>query len=341
MTALEQFNALNGTKAYRKDLENILQKAKDENNASLVYRISKTLNAFPDVNRFEIEIISYPEAPQGLSGAQHSGNYKEALDDCGRLRKGWKFVKGNVVKIQKKEKPKKESKPKKETEPVKSKEENNSKKETKKDKKYKFVVITDDRHSRVIAVFSYTNPNIKDLRESFWKNGEGKYYETTEEGLRNYTFGMGVYPFEEAKKHIEEKYTEGKDFIYFIIEKDGGRDEAISLVEKPKKETDKTAIDEIKKIVQERLKNQGKPRLYEVLHLESAKGIFIFSWSDLGNIDGTKKKENALAKGLYQYTFPKFKNTQEKIEFSNQVWYDLLINKSLTLKRRQLTHLKI
>ena len=334
MTALEQFNALNGTKAYRKDLENILQKAKDENNASLVYRISKTLNAFPDVNRFEIEIFSYPEAPQGLSGAQHSGNYKEALDDCGRLRKGWKFVKGNVVKIQKKEKPKKESKPKKETGPVKSKEENNSKKETKKDKKYKFVVITDDRPSRVIAVFSYTNPNIKDLRESFWKNGEGKYYETTEEGLRNYTFGMGVYPFEEAKKHIEEKYTEGKDFIYFIIEKDGGRDEAISLVEKPKKETDKTAIDEIKKIVQERLKNQGKPRLYEVLHLESAKGIFIFSWSDLGNIDGTKKKENALAKGLYQYTFPKFKTTQEKIEFSNQVWYDLLINKSLTLKRK-------
>ena len=334
MTALEQFNALNGTKAYRKDLENILQKAKDENNASLVYRISKTLNAFPDVNRFEIEIISYPEAPQGLSGAQHSGNYKEALDDCGRLRKGWKFVKGNVVKIQKKEKPKKESKPKKETEPVKSKEENNSKKETKKDKKYKFVVITDDRPNRVIAVFSYTNPNIKDLRESFWKNGEGKYYETTEEGLRRYTFGMGVYPFEEAKKHIEEKYTEGKDFIYFIIEKDGGRDEAISLVEKPKKETDKTAIDEIIKIVQERLKNQGKPRPYEVLHLESAKGIFIFSWSDLGNIDGTKKKENALAKGLYQYTFPKFKTTQEKIEFSNQVWYDLLINKSLTLKRK-------
>ena len=234
MTALEQFNALNGTKAYRKDLENILQKAQDENNASLVYRISKTLNDFPDVNRFEIEIISYPEAPQGLSGAQHSGNYREALDDCGRLRKGWKFVKGNVVKIE--AKPKKEAQPKKETGPVKSKEENNSKKETKKDKKYKFVVITDDRHSRVIAVFSYTNPNIKDLRESFWKNGEGKYYETTEEGLRNYTFGMGVYPFEEAKKHIEEKYTEGKDFIYFIIEKDGGRDEAISLVEKPKKE---------------------------------------------------------------------------------------------------------
>ena len=162
---------------------------------------------------------------QGLSGVQHTGDYREALDDCGRLRKGWKFVKGNVVKVE--EKPKKEAKPKKEKAPQ---------KETKKDKKYKFVVITDDRPSRVIAVFSYTNPNIEDLRERFWKNSEGKYYETTEEGLRNYAFGMGAYPFEKAKKHIEEKYIEGKDFIYFSIEEDGGRDKAISLVEKPKKE---------------------------------------------------------------------------------------------------------
>ena len=162
---------------------------------------------------------------QGLSGVQHTGDYREALDDCGRLRKGWKFVKGNVVKVE--EKPKKEAKPKKEKAPQ---------KETKKDKKYKFVVITDYRPSRVIAVFSYTNPNIEGLREIFWKNGEGKYYETTEEGLRNYAFGMGAYPFEKAKKHIEEKYIEGKDFIYFSIEEDGGRNKAISLVEKPKKE---------------------------------------------------------------------------------------------------------
>ena len=162
---------------------------------------------------------------QGLSGVQHTGDYREALDDCGRLRKGWKFVKGNVVKVE--EKPKKEAKPKKEKAPQ---------KETKKDKKYKFVVITDALPSRVIAVFSYTNPNIEELSEHFWKNSEGKYYETTEEGLRNYTFGIGFYPFEKAKKHIEKKYTEGKDFIYFRNEKDGDRDEAISLVEKPKKE---------------------------------------------------------------------------------------------------------
>ena len=224
MTALEAFNALDNREVSRKEVEHVLLQAKAENNTTIIYRLSKILNDYPQATHFEISVTHY-QPQEGLLGVQHTGNYKDALDDCGRLRKGWKFVNGNVVKVE--EKPKKADKPKKEKAPQ---------KETKKDKKYKFVVITDNRPSRVIAVFSYTNPNIKDLRESFWKNGEGKYYETTEEGLRNYTFGMGPYPFAEAKKHIEEKYTEGKDFIYFIIEKDGGRDEAISLVEKPKKE---------------------------------------------------------------------------------------------------------
>lgn len=224
MTVLEAFNALNNREVSRKEVEEVLEQAKIENNTTIIYRLSKILNDYPQATHFEISVTHY-QPQEGLLGVQHTGNYKEALDDCGRLRKGWKFVNGNVVKVE--EKPKKADKPKKEKVPQ---------KETKKDKKYNFVVITDNRPSRVIAVFSYTNPNIKDLRESFWKNGFGKYYETTEEGLRNYTFGMGPYPFADAKKNIEEKYTEGKDFIYFIIEKDGGRDEAISLVEKPKKE---------------------------------------------------------------------------------------------------------
>nr|DAT18839.1 MAG TPA: DnaB-like helicase [Bacteriophage sp.] len=224
MTALEAFNALNNREVSRKEVEQILTQAKAENNTAIIYRLSQALNNSPEATHFEITITQY-DSSAGLSGVQHTGDYREALDDCGRLRKGWKFVNGNVVKVE--EKPKKEAKPKKEKAPQ---------KETKKDKKYKFVVITDDRPSRVIAVFSYTNPNIEGLREIFWKNGEGKYYETTEEGLRNYAFGMGAYPFEKAKKHIEEKYIEGKDFIYFSIEEDGGRNKAISLVEKPKKE---------------------------------------------------------------------------------------------------------
>ena len=205
MTALEAFNALNNREVSRKEVEKILTQAKAENNTAIIYRLSQALNNSPEATHFEITITQY-DSSAGLSGVQHTGDYREALDDCGRLRKGWKFVKGNVVKVE--EKPKKEAKPKKEKAPQ---------KEIKKDKKYKFVVITDDRHSRVIAVFSYTNPNIEELSERFWKNSEGKYYETTE-------------------KHIEEKYTEGKDFIYFSIKKDGGRDKAISLVEKPKKE---------------------------------------------------------------------------------------------------------
>ena len=224
MTALEAFNALDNREVSRKEVEQVLTQAKAENNTAIIYRLSRVLNDSPEATHFEITITHY-DSPVGLSGVQHTGDYREALDDCGRLRKGWKFVKGNVIKVE--EKPKKEAQPKKEKAPQ---------KDTKKDKKYKFVVITDDRLSRVIAVFSYTNPNIEELSERFWKNSEGKYYETTEEGLRNYTFGIGFYPFEKAKKHIEKKYTEGKDFIYFRSEKDGDRDEAISLVEKPKKE---------------------------------------------------------------------------------------------------------
>ena len=370
MTVIEAFNSLDNREVSRKEVEQVLLQAKAENNTTIIYRLSKILNDYPQATHFEISVTHY-QPQEGLLGVQHTGNYKEALDDCGRLRKGWKFVNGNVVKVEKKEKLKKESKPKKETDktaiddirkivqerlknqgkprlyevlhlesakgififswsdlgnidgtkkkenslakglyqytfpkfkntqekikfsnqvwydllinksltlkrkieeptlniinlylgkntieeiesiskkttkeakPKKEaqpKKEKAPQKETKKDKKYNFVVVTDNRPNRVIAVFSYTNPNIKDLRESFWKNGEGKYYETTEEGLRNYTFGMGPYPFADAKKHIEEKYTEGKDFIYFIFEKDGGRDEAISLVEKPKKEKSK------------------------------------------------------------------------------------------------------
>ena len=299
MTALEAFNALDNREVSRKEVEQVLLQAKAENNTTIIYRLSKILNDYPQATHFEISVTHY-QPQEGLFGVQHTGNYKDALDDCGRLRKGWKFVNGNVVKVEKKEKLKKESKPKKEAQPKKEKA---PQKETKKDKKYKFVVITDDRPSRVIAVFSYTNPNIKDLRESFWKNGEGKYYETTEEGLRNYTFGMGFYPFEEAKKHIEEKYTEGKDFIYFIIEKDGGRDEAISLVEKPKKEKSKAeektpAKKELPRDFSEDLDYKSLYNSYSLISFdperraENDKKMFGTSMLNLYNSSAEEAKEN-------------------------------------------------
>ncbi|ATA67261.1 hypothetical protein CGC48_00690 [Capnocytophaga cynodegmi] len=111
MTSIQLFNNLNGKEVSRNYLEEILQQAKTENQTDIVYRVSKILNDYPNVQHFDINIVQYP-APQGLAGAMHTGDYREALDDCGRLRKGWKFVKGNVVKVEKKEK-KEVSKPKK------------------------------------------------------------------------------------------------------------------------------------------------------------------------------------------------------------------------------------
>ena len=111
MTALEAFNALNNREVSRLEVEQVLTQAKAENNTAIIYRLSQALNNSPEATHFEITITQYDSAA-GLSGVQHTGDYREALDDCGRLRRGWKFVKGNVVKVE--EKPKKEAKPKKE-----------------------------------------------------------------------------------------------------------------------------------------------------------------------------------------------------------------------------------
>lgn len=118
MTALESFNALDNREVSRKEVEQVLTQAKAENNTAIIYRLSRVLNDSPEATHFEITITHY-DSPVGLSGVQHTGDYREALDDCGRLRKGWKFVKGNVIKVEKKEKPKKEAKPKKEKAPQK------------------------------------------------------------------------------------------------------------------------------------------------------------------------------------------------------------------------------
>ena len=109
MTALESFNALDNREVSRKEVEQVLTQAKAENNTAIIYRLSRVLNDSPEATHFEITITHY-DSPVGLSGVQHTGDYREALDDCGRLRKGWKFVKGNVIKVE--EKPKKGKTPK-------------------------------------------------------------------------------------------------------------------------------------------------------------------------------------------------------------------------------------
>tara|TARA_Y100000815_G_C13347152_1_gene502529 strand:+ start:2570 stop:4807 length:2238 start_codon:yes stop_codon:yes gene_type:complete len=101
---VKKFNALNGTVVTRKELQKIIDLAKNENNTEIIYRCSKALESFTDNDKCIIEIKEYNT---GLNAPHHSGSYKEALDNCGRLKKGWKFENGSVVKVVKKEKVKK------------------------------------------------------------------------------------------------------------------------------------------------------------------------------------------------------------------------------------------
>lgn len=95
---MKEFLALHNRTVTRTEIEAVIQAAKEQQNTAVIYRLSRILNTHPSTNSFVINIRQYPET-QGLSGAQHTGDYKEALDNCGRLKKGWKFSNGQVVKV--------------------------------------------------------------------------------------------------------------------------------------------------------------------------------------------------------------------------------------------------
>ena len=80
MTALEAFNALDNREVSRKEVEQVLAQAKAENNTAIIYRLSRVLNDSPEATHFEITITHY-DSSVGLSGVQHTGDYREALDD--------------------------------------------------------------------------------------------------------------------------------------------------------------------------------------------------------------------------------------------------------------------
>ena len=96
---MEEFIALHNRTVSRSEIERVVSLAKEQNNTEVIYRLSRILNAYPTEQRFVINIKDYPATPTALAGAHHTGDYREALDDCGRLKKGWKFSKGQVVKV--------------------------------------------------------------------------------------------------------------------------------------------------------------------------------------------------------------------------------------------------
>ena len=106
---MKEFIALHNRTVSRDEIQTVIALAKEQNNTEVIYRLSKILNDHPDSTRFNINIINYPtvgansNSPSNtaLAGTRHSGDYREALDECGRLKKGWHFVDGKVVKVQK------------------------------------------------------------------------------------------------------------------------------------------------------------------------------------------------------------------------------------------------
>ena len=94
---MEEFINLHNRTVSRSEVERVISIAKEQNNTEVIYRLSRILNAYPTEQRFVINIKDYPTPPTTLAGAHHTGDYREALDENGRLRKGYKFVKGKII----------------------------------------------------------------------------------------------------------------------------------------------------------------------------------------------------------------------------------------------------
>lgn len=94
---MEEFVNLHNRTVSRSEVERVISIAKEQNNTEVIYRLSRILNAYPTEQRFVINIKDYPTPPTALAGAHHTGDYREALDENGCLRKGYKFVYGKII----------------------------------------------------------------------------------------------------------------------------------------------------------------------------------------------------------------------------------------------------
>ena len=222
---MKEFIALHNRTVSRDEIQTVIALAKEQNNTEVIYRLSKILNDHPDSNRFNINIINYPQETDnqaGLAGTRHSGDYREALDECGRLKKGWHFVDGKVVKTT----PKAQSTPKASKATTISK---NTQKNNDTNKKYKFIVFIGG-FDRIAGIYSYQDIAVN-----------GFYYEKTfDNGIRLYKTIRNFAKSEETKTLIEEQYTEGKDFVYLKF--DGkNKEKYYSMLESHSSPTDKSA----------------------------------------------------------------------------------------------------
>ncbi len=201
---MEEFINLHNRIVSRSEVERVVSLAKEQNNTEVIYRLSRILNAYPTEQRFVINIKDYPTPPTALAGAHHTGDYREALDENGRLKKGWKFSNGQVVKVTPEKAP-----------------DTPSTEGNKENKLYKFIVVTGHNF---LGIYSYNNPKI----EGFWQTN------TTDNGIQIFTAISKGKKITKKKgiSLILQKYTEGKDFIF--VEYDyASLNKNLLLLEKP------------------------------------------------------------------------------------------------------------
>ncbi len=97
MTIVEKYNGLNRQVVTRRTLERIAAIAEEEDQKEIYTKISAVLDSNED-SSFKINIKK--PISTGLNAARHSGEAKEALNECGRLKKGYRYDKtGKIVKV--------------------------------------------------------------------------------------------------------------------------------------------------------------------------------------------------------------------------------------------------
>lgn len=99
MKSVQKYNSLNGVVSCS-EIKKIKDLAALENQLHIEKKLSNLLNENKGVKHFDIKVENTLEAlnPEGLYGSWHEGIEKEALDECGRLKKGYYYAKGGVIK---------------------------------------------------------------------------------------------------------------------------------------------------------------------------------------------------------------------------------------------------
>ncbi len=124
MNSVQKFNSLNGKTVSRKELLELSTQAFDEQQFEVFNRLNTLLTKYPDADEFILKLskkATFDKKAHGgpkpkkskptkkksnakLSAPRHTGLAKEALTECGRLRPGYRYVKGG--KLEKVLKPK-------------------------------------------------------------------------------------------------------------------------------------------------------------------------------------------------------------------------------------------